>query len=195
MEGKDSGPFAGRNTASSVIVTLTVSAFVVCMLYIIYRQLHRMLRRHGADNNTLAPAVDLDQKPVLSDVYIERGKLEWEWHISKVGEPSQIAHPPFGCGPLPQLPALVFDVIMGVNEFICPTLQPLSTAVLDATPTAPRTQDRWQGSSTEEEDTLHLSTIIALPSQRKQGYLDGEEVGDWAIGITAIRCRGFTAST
>jgi hypothetical protein len=91
MSGNDSNPFGGKNTASSVLVTLIVSSFVVCMLYIIYRQLSRLLEEHNAAirrRDALAPAVDLDQKPVLWDVYIERGELEWEWNRSKVSKPS-----------------------------------------------------------------------------------------------------------
>ncbi|KAF9786729.1 hypothetical protein BJ322DRAFT_668272 [Thelephora terrestris] len=73
--------------------------------------------------------------------------------------------------------------------------KPLSAAseVLYAPPTLPRTQNPSQGFSGGQE-TVHVSVIIVLPSQRKQelDYMQVEEVGDWAIGITAVRCRGST---
>ena len=60
-------------------------------------------------------------------------------------------------------------------------------------PSVPRAQDR-QGFSKEEEETLPVSAIVVLPFQRKQERVDGKGVEDWAIGITAMRCRGFTPS-
>lgn len=75
------------------------------------------------------------------------------------------------------------------------TQQPLSTAVLSAVPTVLPTQNRRQGFS--EEDKLHVSAIVVLPSQRESGLgsVDGEEVEDWTIGIATIRCGGVNPST
>ena len=38
-------------------------------------------------NDTIAPTVDLNQKPVLWDVYIEGGESGGEWHRLKVSRP------------------------------------------------------------------------------------------------------------
>jgi hypothetical protein len=90
MDGKDNhNPFGGQNTTSSVLVILVISSFAFCVLYTGYRQFHRFWGGHNVTNtwrDRVAPTVDLDQKPVLWDVYIEKGKLEWEWKRSKVSK-------------------------------------------------------------------------------------------------------------
>ena len=66
--------------------------------------------------------------------------------------------------------------------------------MLDTLPTLPWTPKRWQKFSKEEEETVHISAIIVLPSQRKHkpGYVQEAEVEGYAIGITGVRCRGLT---
>jgi len=127
-------------------------------MYIAFRRVHRYLEGRPNTTNTRRNAFVLaHRKPILWDVYIERGKSELEWNRSK----------------------------------------PLSTAVLDTMPTIPRTQNHGQGLTKEEEERLRVSAIVVLPSQRirEPGYVDGEGLENWAIGITAIRCKGFTPST
>ena len=91
MSGEDDhNPFGGQNKASAILVTLVISSFAVSTLYIAYRQLNRVLGGRGAPDPrliTFAPTVDLGQRPILWDVYIEK-EVEVEWRMCKVSESS-----------------------------------------------------------------------------------------------------------
>ena len=89
MNRRENGPFTGNNKASSTLVTLVIASFAICLLYIVYRQLNRLLEAPSVINphlNGSAPTVNLDQMPILWDVYVERERFEWEWHSLKVSE-------------------------------------------------------------------------------------------------------------
>lgn len=191
--------FEGKNRVSAILITLFLSFFAIAMFYVLYRQFDGTRERPGIIDpwhNTLAHMFNENEKPILWDVYIGGEKLDWEWGGFKVSERFGIFRVAFSCGLAPSFRPSHFTPKweLNVDAFIRSTRQPLSVDVFDTPPTPPWTQKRWQGFSKEEEEKVHVSTIIVFPSQRKQkpGHSQGGEVEDYAIGIAGARCEGLT---
>lgn len=91
MDGEDNhNPFEGKNRVSAILITLFLSSFAVALFYVFYRQFNGNWEGAGVVNpwrNTFARAVDLNQKPILWDVYIGTEKVEWEWGGFQVSDP------------------------------------------------------------------------------------------------------------
>ena len=121
MNGQDGhDPFGGQNKASAILVTLVIASFAVCTLYIAYRQLNRCLEGRGSLDPPLtisASTIALGQRPILSDVHIQKEKVGWRgWKVSKF--PSR--HPCDLRCLVPSLMTLAFDDRMCINGFFCP---------------------------------------------------------------------------
>ena len=91
MDGESNrNPFEGKNRVSAILITLFLSSFAIALFYVFYRQFNGGWEGAGVVNpwrNTFARTLDLNQKPILWDVYVGTEKVEWEWSGFKVRDP------------------------------------------------------------------------------------------------------------
>lgn len=94
MDGEGSPSlFEGKNRISAILITLFLSCFAIAILFVFYRQFSGGLERPGVINpwrNTFARTLDQNKEPILWDVYIGAGKVEWEWDGFRVSEPLRL---------------------------------------------------------------------------------------------------------